>query len=68
MMMRNNDIKRLIRHKTGRVVGGVCIALAQYFHIDVTVIRIIFVFLLIPGGLPGFIPYILLWILIPEEK
>lgn len=60
--------KRLIRPKKGRVLGGVCLALANYFTIDVTLVRIIWIILLFPGGLPGLLPYIILWIIIPEEK
>ena len=59
--------KKLIRPKKGRVIGGVALGLANYLNIDVTVIRIIWVFLLIPGGLPGLLPYIILWILVPSE-
>lgn len=61
-------MKRLVRPKIGRKIAGVCLALANYFSIDVTIIRIVFVFLLLPGGFPGFLPYVLLWILIPEEE
>lgn len=67
-MTSNSDIKRIVRPHEGRVIAGVCLALANYFSVDVTIVRIIFAFLLLPGGLPGFIPYVILWILIPEEK
>jgi len=60
----SSDIKKIIRPKDGRIVAGVCLAVAHYIGIDVTIVRIIFVLLL----LPGFLPYVLLWILVPEEK
>lgn len=60
--------KRLTRPKEGRVFGGVCLAFANYFNIDVVLIRIIWVLLLLPGGFPGLLPYIICWIIIPEEK
>ncbi len=60
-------MKRLIRPKKGRKVGGVSLALANYMGIDVTVVRVVFVFLALPGGFPGIIPYIVLWLVIPEE-
>lgn len=60
--------KRLVRPQKGRVLGGVCLALANYFNIDVVFVRLIFALLLLPGGLPGFIPYLLGWIIIPSEK
>lgn len=59
--------KRLVRPKQGRIVGGVALGLARYFNINPSIMRIIWVILLLPGGLPGFLPYILLWIVIPSE-
>lgn len=50
------------------MVAGVCAGIAEYFNIDPTLIRILFVILLLPGGLPGFIPYILLWIIVPTKS
>jgi len=62
------DVKRLTRPKEGRVIAGVAKGLADYFSIDVTIVRAIFLLLLLPGGLPGLLPYIILWIVIPSEK
>jgi phage shock protein C len=61
-------MKRLLRPRNGRMVAGVASGLAQYFGLDVTLIRLIWVLLLIPGGLPGIVPYIICWIVIPSEK
>lgn len=60
--------KKLVRPEQGRILGGVCIGLANYFDKDVTLIRLIFALLLVPGGLPGLIPYIICWIVIPSEN
>lgn len=60
-------MKKLYRSRTNRKIGGVCGGLSEYFNIDATIIRIIFVVLLLPGWLPGFIPYVILWIVVPEE-
>lgn len=60
--------KKLVRPRADRKIAGVCAGLAQYFGIDVTVVRIIFVFLLLPGGVPGFVPYLILWALMPDEE
>lgn len=60
-------MKRLVRPKKGRVLAGVCAAFANYFNIDVVLVRVIWIILLFPGGLPGLIPYLLCWIIIPEE-
>ena len=61
------EIKKLVRPTQGRVIGGVALGLSQYLNIDVTVIRIIWILLFLPGGLPGILPYVILWIVIPSE-
>jgi phage shock protein C len=56
----------LSRPKTGRVIAGVCAAVARRFGWSVTVVRLLTVLsILIPG--PQVIIYIVLWILIPQE-
>lgn len=59
--------KRLYRSRQDRMIAGVCGGLAEYFDIDPVIIRIIAVVLLLPGGLPGFLPYIILWVIVPEN-
>jgi phage shock protein C len=59
--------KHLYRSRDNRMIAGVCGGLAEYFGIDPVIIRIIAVILLLPGGLPGFLPYVILWIVIPEK-
>ena len=59
--------KRLYRSLNDRMIAGVCGGLAEYFDIDPVVVRIIAVILLLPGGLPGFLPYSILWIIVPEN-
>ncbi len=63
----NSGVKRLVRPKQGRVLAGVCRGLSNYFNIDVVLVRLLWVFLMLPGGLPGIIMYIAAWIVIPEE-
>ena len=60
--------RRLIRPREGRMIGGVAAGIANYFGIDVTIVRVIWALLLLPGGLPGFIPYVVLWIIMPAER
>jgi len=58
--------KKLYRDPYHKVIGGVCAGLAEYFDIDVTVIRLLFVFaLFIVGG--GFLTYIVLWVVLPKK-
>jgi len=66
--MTKPKIKKLIRPKKGRKNAGVCLAVANYLGVDVTFVRLIWVFALLPGGVPGIVPYVLCWIFIPSEK
>ena len=59
--------KKLVRPVQGRMIAGVAAGLASYFNIDVTLVRLGWVFLFLPGGLPGLVPYIICWIVIPSE-
>jgi phage shock protein PspC (stress-responsive transcriptional regulator) len=59
--------KRLYRSTTDRRVAGVCGGLADYFGLDATLVRILyFVALILPGGI-GILPYVVLWIVLPEQ-
>lgn len=57
--------KRLTRPKSDRMVAGVAAGIAQYFAIDPTLVRLLFVILTLAGG-PGLIAYVVLWIVMPE--
>jgi phage shock protein PspC (stress-responsive transcriptional regulator) len=59
--------KRLYRSRTDKKIAGVCGGMAEYFNIDPVIVRIIAVILLLPGGLPGFLPYLVMWAIVPEE-
>jgi len=59
--------KRLYRSRKDRYIAGVCGGIAEYFHIDPVIVRIIAFILLLPGGLPGLVPYLILWVIIPEN-
>lgn len=60
------DDSNKLRRQNG-IVGGVCGGLGAFFGIRPLWFRILFIFLLLPGGLPGFIPYLILWLVIPKK-
>ena len=60
------ETRKLYRSRSNRQVGGVCGGLAQYFNLDATLIRILFVVLAVLGG-SGLLIYVLLWIIVPNE-
>ncbi|MEV8456678.1 PspC domain-containing protein [Streptomyces sp. NPDC052095] len=56
----------LVRPREGRMIGGVCAALARRFGTSAGTMRIIFlVSCLLPG--PQFLVYLALWLLFPSE-
>jgi phage shock protein C len=59
--------KKLYRSRTEKKIFGVCGGLADYFDVDVTVIRILFLIaLLCVGG--GLIAYLICALVMPEQK
>lgn len=58
--------KKLYRRRGDRMLAGVCGGLADYFGVDVTLIRVVFVVLAVMGG-AGLVIYLAMWLLVPEE-
>ena len=58
--------KRLLRPREGRKIAGVCKGFAEYFDLDVALVRIVWLVCSI-FGLLGVIAYCAAWIIIPEE-
>ena len=58
--------KRLYKSSTDKKVCGVCGGIANYFDVDPTVIRLIWVIFTLVGG-SGLIAYIIAAIIMPEE-
>ena len=59
--------KRLKRNTFNKVIGGVCSGLADYFGIDVVLVRAIFAASFLFGGVGGGL-YLILWILMPVDN
>jgi phage shock protein C len=58
---------RLYRSTSDRTIAGVCGGLGKYFSVDPTMVRLVFLLLLILGG-SGALLYIVLWIVVPDEQ
>ena len=56
-----------LRRESG-IIAGVCGGLGVFFGIAPFWFRLLFGILLIPGGLPGVIPYVVLWLIIPRRR
>lgn len=59
--------KELYRDKQRASIGGVCAGLADYFNVDITLVRALFLVALFGFG-TGVLLYIILWIVVPEKK
>jgi phage shock protein C len=58
--------KRLVRPREGRKIAGVCAGFAEYFDLDVTLVRVVWVVCAL-FGLAGIVAYVAAWIVMPEE-
>lgn len=68
-MRRGPMAKKLTRSLEGRMIGGVCAGMAEYFDIDVSLVRLIFVGItLITALVPMLLFYVIAWIVIPAKK
>ena len=56
----------LVRPRRGRLVAGVCAAIARRFDLSPTLVRVVFILsMFLPG--PQILAYIVLWIVIPGD-
>jgi phage shock protein PspC (stress-responsive transcriptional regulator) len=59
-------VKSFVRPRNGRMVAGVCAALARRFDVSPTLVRVLFVLsFFLPG--PQILLYLVLWVVIPSE-
>jgi phage shock protein C len=56
--------KRLMRSSTDKKLGGVCAGLAEYFDMDTTLVRVLWLLVVLCGG-TGILLYVILWIVLP---
>jgi phage shock protein C len=59
--------RKLYRSQTQRMLAGVCGGLAEYFNIDATVMRVLFLILAVFGG-SGLVLYLVMWIVVPDAS
>ena len=62
-------VKKLTRSEENKMIGGVCAGFGEYFDIDFTLVRLIFVALgLMTAIFPMLIFYVVAWIVIPAAE
>jgi phage shock protein C len=62
-----NGSKVLMRRRDGRMLAGVCAGVADYFGVDVTLVRVIWAVVSVITGGAGVLAYLVAWIIIPDE-
>ena len=58
--------KKLYRIPSEGMIGGVCAGLAEYLNADPTIIRLVFI-LLVLAGMSGVVIYIIMWLIVPVK-
>ncbi len=62
-------MKKHLTRSNNKMIGGVVAGLANYFGIDVTLARILYVIIsILSAAFPGTLVYIILWIIMPKEE
>ena len=61
-------MSKQLKRSQNRMIAGVCSGIAEYFDLDVSLVRIGYVLLsIISAAFPGILVYIIAWIIIPKE-
>ncbi len=60
------NARKLYRKPNEQMIAGVCSGLAEYFSLDTTIVRLLFVLLFFLGG-HGILIYLILWIVMPVK-
>lgn len=58
--------RKLMRSRVNRKIAGVCAGFAEYFDLDITLVRVVWLLVALFGG-GGILAYIIAWIVMPEE-
>jgi phage shock protein PspC (stress-responsive transcriptional regulator) len=64
--MSTSDKKVLRRSRSNRIFAGVCGGLGEFFGISAVWFRLAFLIALIPGGVPGVLVYLIMWLVMPK--
>ena len=65
--MMNTNYKPLTRSTSNRMIAGVCAGLGEYFNIDPTIVRLLFVLAFFTGFGGIAIVYLIMAIVVPEQ-
>jgi phage shock protein C len=61
-----NEYRKLRRSRRDHVIAGVCGGLGEFFGLNAWWFRLGFLIALLPGGVPGVLVYLILWLIVPK--
>ena len=62
-------MKKLYRSKKNRMIAGICGGIGEYFDIDPTLVRVIYIVVSVFSiAFPGILVYLILWVIIPHSN
>jgi phage shock protein C len=59
-------MKRLYRSSKNKILCGVCGGIGEYFNVDPTLIRLLWILFCFAGG-AGILFYLIAWIIVPKN-
>lgn len=59
--------KKKLTRSNNKMVAGVCSGLGEYLGIDPTIVRIVYVLMILFGGF-GLLLYVILWLVMPKSS
>jgi phage shock protein PspC (stress-responsive transcriptional regulator) len=59
--------KKLYRSRENRLISGICAGIGEYFEIDPTLVRLLWVLFSVAGG-AGVLAYIVAYLIVPERQ
>lgn len=62
-----DETRKLQRSTSNKMIAGVCAGIANYFNLDPTIIRILYLLMVFFAGF-GILLYLILWLVIPSES
>ncbi len=60
-------MNKLYRSKKNKIIAGICGGIGEYFKIDPTLVRLLWLLVSVMSVGAGLVAYIIAWIIIPEE-
>jgi phage shock protein C len=60
-------MNKLYRSKSNKMIAGVCGGIGEYFKIDPTLVRLLWLLISLMSAGGGVVAYIIAWIIVPQE-